>query len=99
LRFISAIWTLFCMNMHRGALCDPQPDGRDGVRLGGEHLRQRATAALAHGDDNLALARLVFRQPPISCQDDQASQELESRACGTLRYSHAIVHGLVLTLA
>jgi hypothetical protein len=25
-----------------------------------------APAALAHGDDNLALARLVFRQPPVN---------------------------------
>ena len=51
--------------MHRGALGDPQADRRHRVRLGGEHLRQRAPAALAHGNDNLALARLIFGQPPV----------------------------------
>ena len=33
--------------MERDALGDPQPDGRDGVTLDWEHLRQRTPAALA----------------------------------------------------
>src|ERR1700709_2297858 len=54
------------IGMNRGALGDPQSDGRDGVGLGSEHLRQRAPAALTHGNDSLALARLVLGQPAVN---------------------------------
>jgi hypothetical protein len=74
------------IGMNHGALGDPQPDGRGGVRLGGEHLRQRVPAALTHGDDNPALARLGSRQPngqpgqqpgsPVGCGHEVGAVDL-----------------------
>jgi hypothetical protein len=61
--------------MHRRALGDPQMGGRNGVSLGGKHLRQRVPAALTHGNDNLAAARLVLGQPPIDPVDDKVLQQ------------------------
>jgi hypothetical protein len=54
-------WTFIDMN--HSALGDPQPDGRDGVP---PRRRTPAPATLAHGDDNLSLARLVLRQAPVN---------------------------------
>ncbi len=53
------------IGMECGALGNPQTDSRHGVSLGREHLRQRAPAALAHGYDDLARARLVLGKPPV----------------------------------
>src|SRR4051794_33095931 len=56
------------IGMRCGAPSDPQADGCNRIRLGGKYLRQRAPAALTHGNDNLAPARLVLRQPPVDGQ-------------------------------
>ena len=52
------------IGMNRGDFGNPRMDRRGGVLFGGKQLRQRASAAFAHGDGNLARTRFVFGKRP-----------------------------------
>jgi hypothetical protein len=53
------------ISVHSGAMGGPQPDGDDGVRLGGKYLCQGPAAAPMHRHDNFSLARLVLSEPAV----------------------------------
>ena len=51
--------------MDRGVRMDAAFDGRDGFGFAVEHEGQRAAIALAHDDDDAALAVLVFGKAAV----------------------------------
>jgi len=53
------------VGVHHGAVGDPLAEGRHGGLLAGEHLRQRATIALARHHHDPAFARPAFSPPPV----------------------------------
>ncbi len=53
------------IGVDRGSFGNTLADAGQRCIFGGEHLRQRAAATLAHHHDGAALVRLVLGQPPI----------------------------------